>query len=113
MKPVRSITLLLLIIVAGCSNHDSVEQATPSGDPSASITHEDGWTIVSKEVNGDHEYWFLAPDVNGASPAIFKKIITSRDKIQPGIKIINECDAPKRLCDELGARFELMSEKYQ
>ena len=85
----------------------------PDADSTASITHEDGWTIVSKEENGDRVYWFLAPDVNGASPAMFKKIINTGDKDQPGIKIVSECEASKKLCDELNARFKEMSKKYQ
>ena len=57
-------------------------------------------------------YWFLAPDIDGKSPAMFKKIINTTDKSQPAVKIISECDAPKQLCDELGTRFKEISEKY-
>ena len=113
MKSARLIILVLLVCVASCRNNNSVQDTEPASDPSASITHEDGWTIVSKEENGDRVYWFLAPDVNGASPAMFKKVINTSDKDQPAVKIISECEASKQLCDELGARFRQMSEKYR
>jgi len=113
MKSTRLIILTLLIIVAGCRNQDVPEITEPTEDSSASITHEDGWTIVSKEENGDHVYWFLAPDVNGASPAMFKKVINNSDKHEPRIKVISECEASKQLCEELAARFRNISEKYQ
>jgi len=113
MKPARLIILALVICVVSCTNSDSVENMVPEADSTASITHEDGWTIVSKEENGDRVYWFIAPDVNGASPAMFKKMINTSDKNQPGIKIVSECEASKKLCDELNARFKEMSEKYQ
>lgn len=113
MKPARVIILALATCVVSCTNSDSLENMLPDGDSTASITHEDGWTIVSKEENGDRVHWFLAPDVNGVSPAMFKKIINTSDKNQPQVKIISECEASKQLCNELAARFKDISKKYQ
>jgi hypothetical protein len=113
MKSTQLIILVLFIFAVSCRNHDSVDNSETAADASATITHEDGWTIISKEENGNLVYWFLAPDVDGVSPAMFKKVINTSDKSQPDIKIVSECEASKKLCDELNARFKEMSEKYQ
>ena len=113
MNSLRLIILALLICTAGCKDQDAAVNTSPASDSSATITHEDGWTIVSKEEDGDRVHWFIAPDVDGVSPAMFKKIINTNNKDEPAIKIVSECEAPKQLCDELGVKFREMSEKYQ
>ena len=113
MKSTRLIILVLLISVVSCRNNGSVENTDPTGDASATITHEDGWTIVSKQENGNPVYYFFAPDVNGVSPAMFKKIINTTDKSQPAVKTVSECEASKKTCEELDAKFRDMSKKYR
>ena len=115
------LTLPLFISLAACyatdrktGNSDaghSVDELTK--DSSAKITHEDGWTIVSRMENTGRVYWFLAPEVNNVSPAMFQKIIYSGDKRELESKIVSECEAPKQTCDDLMKQFKVISEKYK
>jgi hypothetical protein len=89
----------------------SVEELTKNS--SAKITHEDGWTIISKIENGDRVYWFLAPDVDNVSPAMFNKIVYTRNKSELETKTVSQCDAPKQTCDDLMKQFKNLSEKYK
>lgn len=82
-------------------------------DSSAEITYEDGWTIVSKIENGTKVYWFLAPEVEDVSQAMFKKTIHINDNTGLQSKIVSECEAPKHRCDDLMKQFNNISEKYQ
>ena len=82
-------------------------------DNSAEITYEDGWTIVSKIESGNQVYWFLAPEEEDVSPAMFKKTIHTNDNSGLQTKIVSECEAPKHRCDDLMRHFKIMSEKYQ
>jgi len=115
------ITLPLFVFLVACSGADSKTGATGAGrsvedltkNPSANITHEDGWTIVSKVENGDRVYWFLAPEVANVSPAMFKKIVYTRKKGELETKTVSQCDAPKQTCDELMKKFKSLSEKYK
>lgn len=115
------ITLPLFLLLAACYATDSktgdagtdhsIEGLTK--DTSAKISHEDGWTIVSTKENGDRVYWFLAPEVDNVSPAMFKKIVYTGDKSELETKTVSECEAPKQTCDDLMAQFRTMSEKYK
>ena len=111
-------TLPLLFLLVACYETDSKTGAEHSvegltKDPSAQITHEDGWTIVSKMENTDRVYWFLAPEVDNVSPAMFKKIVYSGDKSELESKVVSECEAPKQTCDDLMKQFKVLSEKYK
>ena len=115
------ITLLLFFVLIACSRTDnkidtssinhSVEYLTKS--PSAKISHQDGWTIVSKIENGERVYWFLAPEVAHVSPAMFKKIIYKNVNSELETKTVSQCDAPKQTCDELMKQYETLSKKYK
>ena len=114
-------TLSLLVFLVACSGTDSKSGATRVGhsvedltkNPSAKITHENGWTIVSKVENGDRVYWFLAPEVDNVSPAMFKKIVYTGNKNELETKTVSQCDAPKQTCDDLMKKYESLSEKYK
>jgi hypothetical protein len=98
--------------MVSCSGTD--DKPDPSSiDPSANIVHKDGWSIVSKIENGDRVYWFLAPEVNNVSPAMFKKIIYTNNKSELETKTVSQCDAPKQACDDLMKQFKILSEKYK
>lgn len=114
-------TLSLFIFLIGCFGADnkadnpgsnrSLDDLTES--PTAKITHENGWTIVSKMEDKDRVYWFLAPEVDNVSPAMFKKIIFSSDKSELETKTVSECEAPRQTCDDLMKQFKVLSEKYK
>jgi hypothetical protein len=115
------VALALFFFLVACSKTDnktdapgvdhSVEYLT--NNPSAKITHEDGWTIISKIENGDRVYWFLAPDVDNVSSAVFKKIIHARNKSDLQTETVSQCDAPKQTCDDLMKQFKILSETYK
>ena len=115
------ITLTLLVFLASCYGTDSKTETSGVGhsvgdltkNPSAKITHESGWTIVSKVENGDRVYWFLAPEVDNVSPAMFKKIVYTGNKSELENKTVSQCDAPRQTCENLMKKFKSLSEKYQ
>ena len=115
------ITLSLFFFLAACSGTDSKTATSGIGhsvddltkNPSAKISHEGGWTIVSKMENGDRVYWFLAPDVGNVSPAVYKKIIYASGKSELETETVSQCDAPKQTCDDLMKQFKNLSEKYK
>lgn len=115
------LTLPVFFLLVACYGTDSKTGTSVTGQSvesltkgsSAEITHEDGWTIVSKMENTDRVYWFLAPEVDNVSPAMFKKIIYNDDKRELETKTVSECEAPKQTCDDLMKQFEVMSEKYK
>ena len=112
------ITLPLFLLLVACYGTDSKMNADHSvegltDDPSAKITREDGWTIVSKMENTDRVYWFLAPEVDNVSPAMFKKIVYTGDKKELETRTVSECEAPKQTCDDLIKKFKSLSEKYK
>jgi glutamate dehydrogenase/leucine dehydrogenase len=115
------LTLPLFILLAACYATDRKTGTSDAGhtvdeltkDSSAKITHEDGWTIVSRMENTGRVYWFLAPEVDNVSPAMFQKIIYTGDKRELESKIVSECEAPKQTCDDLMKQFKVMSEKYK
>jgi hypothetical protein len=125
MKPLLGIILLITIyFVAGCSEPQdttaSVDSAViynafedASKKPDASITHDGDWTVVSRMEKGDRVYWFVAPDVNKVSPALFRKTIHVDDKGGKEIVIVSNCEAPKQTCDDLMEKFKSLSEKYK
>ena len=113
MKHLRYIiSLFLLFALVACSGAGDKSDAS-SIDPSESIVHEDGWSIIPKIENGDRVYWFLAPEVNNVSPAMFKKIIHTNVKGESETKTVSQCDAPKQTCDDLMKKFKTLSEKYK
>jgi hypothetical protein len=111
----------LFFFLVACSGTDNKADASGvhhsaeylSKNTSAKITHEDGWTIISKMEDGDRVYWFLAPDVDNVSSAMFKKIIHTGNKNGPGIETVSQCDAPKQTCDDLMMQFKNLSEKFK
>lgn len=115
------ITLPLFSTLVACYGTDSktgvpgvdrsVEYLTKN--QSATITHEDGWTIVSKMENADRVYWFLAPEVDKVSPAMFKKIIYTEKNSELETRTVSQCDAPRQTCDDLMEKFKSLSEKYK
>jgi hypothetical protein len=115
------LTLPLFFLLVACYGTDSKTGASAvdhsvedlTKNQSAKITHEDGWTIVSKMENTDRVYWFLAPEVNNVSPAMFKKIIYTEKKSELETKTVSQCDAPKQTCDDLMEKFKSLSEKYK
>ncbi len=115
------ITLALFFILVACSGTDSKMDASGVGhsvedlakNPSAKIAHEGGWTIVSKIENGDRIYWFLAPEVDNVSPAMFKKIVYTKNKSELKTETVSQCDAPRQTCDDLMKEFKNLSEKYK
>ncbi len=106
------ISLLFLFVLVACSGADNKLDAS-SIDLSENIVHEDGWSIVSKIENGNRVYWFLAPEVNNVSPAMFKKIIYTNVKSKLETKTVSQCDAPKQTCEDLMKKFKTLSEKYK
>ena len=106
------IFLFLFVVLVSCSGADDKLDAS-SIDASSDIVHEDGWSIVSKIENGDRVYWFLAPEINNVSPAMFKKIIYTNKKSELETKTVSQCDAPKQTCDDLMERYKILSEKYK
>jgi hypothetical protein len=111
----------LLFFLVACSGTDNKTDASGvdhsveylSNNPSAKITHEDGWTIISKMENGDRVYWFLAPDVDNVSSALFKKVIHTGNKSELKTETVSQCDAPKQTCDDLMRQFKNLSEKFK
>lgn len=111
----------LLVFLGSCYGTDSKTDNPGVGhsvegltnNPSAKITHEGGWTIISKIENGDRVYWFLAPEVNNVSPAMFKKTVYNSNKSELETKTVSQCDAAKQTCDDLMKKFKDLSEKYK
>ena len=82
-------------------------------DPAASISHQDGWSIVSLTEKGDRVYWFLAPDEDDVTPALIKKTIHEKSKDTHEIVIISECVAPRKKCEVLMKQFKALSKDYK
>ncbi len=117
------IMLMLSCFVIACSQpekapasvdsaitYDAFEDA--SKNPDANISHEGDWTIVSRVENGDRVYWFVAPDKDKVSPALFKKTVHDGDKEKETVTVSN-CEAPRQTCDSLMEKFKTLSEKYK
>ena len=115
------VALALSFFLVACSGTDNTTDASDIGysveyltkNPSAKIIHEDGWIIISNMEDGDRVYWFLAPDVDNVSSAIFKKIIHTSNKGDLRTETVSQCDAPKQTCDDLMKQFKNLSEKFK
>lgn len=115
------ISFLLLYFLVACSGRDSATEHTnthqafenASTKPAAKIFHDNNWTIISTTENGDHVYWYLAPDIDKASPALFKKTIPAKEKKEQETVIVSECVAPRQVCDDLMQQFKVLNEKYK
>lgn len=115
------IVLALFFFLVACYDTDNktdasgVDQSVEylTNDSSAKIIHENGWTIISKMENGDQVYWFLAPDVDNVSSAIFKKIIHTSNNSDLRTETVSQCNAPKQTCDDLMKQFNSLSEKFK
>ena len=91
------IALPLFFFLVACSGADSKSDASGvdhsvedlTKTPSAKNTHESDWTIISKMEDGDCVYWFLAPEVDNVTPAMFKKIIYTKDKSELETKTVS------------------------
>jgi hypothetical protein len=119
------ITPLLLHSLVACSVSDGTTTSSSTNlsktyqsyedaakKPEAKITHDNNWTIISTTENEDRVYWFLAPDINKVSPALFKKTIRNLGPEQE-TKTVSDCEAPKQVCDDLMSQFKTLSEKYK
>ncbi len=91
--------------------YDAVEEATKT--PDASISRDGNWTIVSRVEKGDRAYWFVAPDIDKVSPALFKKTIHFDGKNTKQTLTVSKCEAPKQTCDDLMEQFKTLSDKYK
>lgn len=126
MKPtlLNTLALTTIYVLTGCSepqeatvsldptmSYDAVEEATKT--PDATITRDGGWAVVTKMEDGDRVYWFIAPDINNVSPALFKKTIHLKDKNSKQTLTVSKCEAPKQTCDDLMKQFKAMSDKYK
>jgi hypothetical protein len=118
------IPLFLLSCLVSCSEpQDTAVSVDPSmsygafedasKSPDANIAHDGDWTVVSRTENGNRVYWFVAPDVNQISPALFKKTIHNPGKNEKETVIVSKCDAPKQTCDDLMEQFKTLSVKYR
>ena len=123
------ISLFTIYVQTGCSEpqEEATQQAAVSVDPTvtygafekatktpdANITRDGDWTVVSRLVKGDRVYWFVAPDVNKASPALFKKTVHLVDKNKKETVTVSKCEAPKQTCDDLMQQFKTLSDKYK
>mgnify|MGYP001814226947 CR=1 FL=1 len=107
-------------MMAACNGSDSTSQQSGIYDkfesqakkPAANIYHEDGWTIIALKESGDRIYWFLAPEVDNVTPALFKKTVYAADENGLKTAYLSECEARKRVCDDLMNKFRTLSEKY-
>lgn len=91
--------------------YDAIEEATKM--PDASITRDGDWTVVSRTEEGDRVYWFVAPDIDKVSPALFKKTIHHDGKNTKQTLTVSKCEAPKQTCDDLMKQFKTLSDKYK
>ena len=123
------ITLITIHFLTGCSEpqEEATQEATVSVDttvtydafeeasqtPDASITQDGNWTVVTRMVKGDRVYWFVAPDINKVSPALFKKTIHFDGKNSKETVTVSKCKAPKQTCDDLMKQFKTLSDKYK
>jgi hypothetical protein len=114
------VIVIVLAAVAGLIYTATLQQPPPGQDQpmvdaaerfEAGILHDDGWAIVPREVDGDREIWFIAPDRGDATPAVFKKKIHV-DASSRQTTIVSECEAPKAVCDSLQAKFEELSARH-
>lgn len=113
-----SLALSLTLLAASCYKAEDdtdkdAAQDVKADKTDARITHEDGWTVVSKTENGNRVYWFLAPEVDSVSPAMFKKTIYDDGTNELESSMVSECEAPKPTCDALMKKFEELSEAYK
>jgi len=119
-----TIKLIIIYLLVACSepqdtaisvdpamSYDAFEEV--SKKPDANISHEGDWTIVSRIENGDRVYWFVAPDVNKISPALFKKTVHAKDKNDKQTVIVSKCEAPRQTCDDLMEQFKTLNKKYK
>jgi len=122
MKRIPALFLSAMCFILLACNGTQNKASSPSiaqsvtkltSDSSADITHKYGWTIVSKIENKNRIYWFLAPDVNGTSPALFKKTIYTDVDSELKTKTVSECEAPKKTCEELMLRYKELSDTYR
>jgi len=108
-------------LLFGCSANDnkgntsSIRQSATklANENSADITHKNGWTIINKMENMNRVYWFLAPDENGRSPALFKKTVFTDTNSELKMKTVSECEAPKQTCDDLLLEYKSLSDDYR
>ena len=118
------ISLTIIYWLAGCSdpheaavsvdptmNYDAVEEAKKTAD--SSISRDGDWTIVSRVEKDDRVYWFVAPDIDKVSPALFKKTIHFDGKNSKQTLTVSKCEAPRQTCDNLMEQFKALSERYK
>ncbi|MCW8956689.1 MAG: molecular chaperone DnaJ [Gammaproteobacteria bacterium] len=80
--------------------------------PSANISQQGGWTIISLIENGNHVIWFFAPEEHAAHPAMVKRTILEKNGSLE-IKMVSFCQAPKQKCDELSKQFENLNKQFK
>jgi len=114
------IVLPLLYFVVACNGTDSTSEPSniynkfesQAKKTAATIYHEDDWTIVFLTEDKDRVYWFLAPEVDNTTPALFKKTVFANEKDGQKMMFVSECEAPRPICDGLMKKFRSLSEKY-
>ncbi len=122
MKPARIFTAFLLLIPGILVADNAVKVDEPSvyrafeaikNKTAATISHQDGWSIVSLTEKGNRVYWFLAPDEDNVTPALIKKTIHEKNNDIDEIVIVSECGAHKEKCEKLMKQFETISKGYK
>ncbi len=122
MKPAHIFTTILLLSPGILVADNAVKVDEPSvyrafeaikNKTAASISHQDGWSIVSLTEKGNRVYWFLAPDEDNVTPALIKKTIHEKNNDIHEIVIVSECEAPIEKCQELMKKFKTISKDYK
>ena len=116
----RIILVVLFYVVAACNGTDSKSEPSDihnefesqAKKSAARIYHEEDWTIVFLTEDDDHVYWFLAPEVDNATPALFKKTVYATEKDGQKMMLVSECEAPRHICDDLMKKFRTLSKSY-
>ena len=80
--------------------------------PTANVSKQGGWEIVSLIEEGNQVIWFFAPLDHAAYPALVKKTIRVKGKgIETEINTL--CEASKPKCNSLIEQFRAMNEVYK
>jgi hypothetical protein len=122
----KTLTVAILFIIAvaiyiaailkmDISDSDAPDSDVPSSTESeqygSKILRDDGWIVIPKQEGGERVYWFVAPDENGVSPGMFKKMIHDGSDGRQST-IVSECEAPKATCDRMLQQIEIISKRY-
>ena len=81
-------------------------------NPSASISHQDGWTVISLKEDGNPVFWYFAPEDHAVHPAMIKKTIIEKEGEKESV-IVSFCQAPKQKCDKFTEQFKSLNKKFK